>query len=56
MFLLHWIALRIQAGDAGKACGPLPDSWCSTQRLVSIIITSEEPETRAHVHCNLWAA
>lgn len=26
MLLLSWVALRIQAGDTGKACGTLPDT------------------------------
>lgn len=40
--LFHWVALKNQVGEVGKAGSALPETWVSL--IVSITITSEESE------------
>lgn len=56
MLPLHWVALRIQTDDEGKACGTLPDTWYSPQRLESLLLVKSPSEAHAGVHSKLWTA
>lgn len=56
MLPLHWVALRIQTGDVGKACGTLTDTWYSPQRLESLLLAKSPSEMYAGVHSKLRTA